>query len=309
MPPPSVIEVSLITLLVSSWVNVALYTLELVLCGLYFARSSRPFVHKFGVVGLVFVDGVCTLSICLDVALAALSLPPTGTNLHLIFTPLAAEILTTNVSAGIAQLFLCNLLYNLTGNKALSGSMLLLIFVHIGFSCASAIGSLATLFLNGFVLITTTLGAIFCAATDILIAILLTWKYWTMMADTIPEHSTTSLLRRVLIMSVSSGAICASNTLLMMILLLKQSAGFFFFFNCQGRVYALTILCNFLFGIPARNRTETTPTRFSNFHSRGQIDIPDTVMTRNENSPPDRLASRIYPSYAPMVLTSTRHTT
>lgn len=102
------------TLLVSSWVNVALYTLELVLCGLYFARSSRPFVHKLGVVGLVFVDGVCTLSICLDVGLAALSLPLTGTNLHLIFAPLATEILTTNVSAGIAQLFLCNLLYNLS---------------------------------------------------------------------------------------------------------------------------------------------------------------------------------------------------
>jgi hypothetical protein len=94
-------------------VNIALYTLELVLCTVYLARSSRPSIHKLGVVGLVFVDGVCTLSICLDVALGALSMPLTTTNARLIFAPLATEILTTNVSAGIAQLFLCNLFYNL----------------------------------------------------------------------------------------------------------------------------------------------------------------------------------------------------
>jgi hypothetical protein len=94
-------------------VNIALYTLELVLSAVYLARSSRPFIHRLGVVGLVIVDGICTLSICLDVALGALSLPLTTTNARLIFAPLATEILTTNVSAGIAQLFLCNLFYNL----------------------------------------------------------------------------------------------------------------------------------------------------------------------------------------------------
>ncbi|KAJ7907221.1 hypothetical protein B0H13DRAFT_2332602 [Mycena leptocephala] len=302
---PTIIEVSFIALLVSSWVNIALYTLELVLCAVYFGRSSRPTIHKLGVVGLVFVDSVCTLSVCFAVGLSPLSLSLTTTNLRLVFfAPLATEILTTNVSAGIAQLFLCNLFYNLTRNKSLSGLMLLLILVHIGLSCASAFGSLATLFLFGFVLTTTTFGAIFCAATDVLIAISLAWKYWTMMKDSIPEHSTTSLLRRVLIMSVSTGAICASNTLLMMILLLENSAGFLFFFNCQGRVYALTILGNFLFGFPARSRTETTPTQFSNFQLSVVID-PDTVMTQNVNSPPSRLASRIDPLYVSTGLTNT----
>jgi hypothetical protein len=84
---------------------------------------------------------------------------------------------------------------------------------------------------------------------------------------------------------------------------LTSRTGFFFFFTCQGRVYALTILGNFLFGIPVRNRTETTPTRFSNFQLSVVIDIPDTVMT--QNSPPSRLASRVDPLYAPTVPTNT----
>ncbi|KAJ7907216.1 hypothetical protein B0H13DRAFT_699043 [Mycena leptocephala] len=129
----SFIEVSLVTLLVSSWVNIALYTLELVLCAVYLTRSSRPSIHKLGVVGLVFIDSVCTLSVCFAVGLSPLSLPSTTTNLRLVFfAPIATEILTTNMSAGIAQLFLCNLFYNLTRNKALSGLMLLLILVHVG---------------------------------------------------------------------------------------------------------------------------------------------------------------------------------
>ncbi|KAF7349019.1 hypothetical protein MVEN_01423100 [Mycena venus] len=264
---PASVEVALIMLVVSSWLNVAMYTLELALCVRYFSRPSRPFLHKLAVGLLVFMDGFCTLSISFSVCLAAV---PTNftTNLRLLFLPIATEILATNVSAGITQLFLCNLFHNLR---------------QIACSWVSAIALLVTLQLDEFVVKTTSIGAILCAATDVLIAASLAWKFSSMMADTIPEHSRRSLLRQVLILTVSSGAICASNTLLMMTFILKSHPVFYLFFNCQGRVYALTILGNFLVGIPAWNQTQTTPSRFSNFTA--VVHIPDSIarVPRNAN--------------------------
>ncbi|KAJ6537002.1 hypothetical protein B0H19DRAFT_1182351 [Mycena capillaripes] len=245
----------LLIMVVSSWLNIALYTLEIVLCCRYFARPSRPLVHKIGVATLIVFDTVCTVAIGFGVCMAALRLPIT--NLALFLSPLATQIITTYISAVIAQLFLCNLLFILTGNKIVAGGMWILIFLHLGFSWASAIMSLTTLNLGGITFTTTTVGAVLCAATDIIIATSLAWKFWRMMAGTMREHSTRSLLRRVLILSVSSGAICAGNTLLMMILLLRGSEFSEFFFACQGRVYALTLLGNFLVGIPARSQDET----------------------------------------------------
>ncbi|KAJ7171508.1 hypothetical protein C8R46DRAFT_1190783 [Mycena filopes] len=270
-------ELELVLLLVSSWLNFGLYTAELILCIRYFSRPTRPLYHKIGVGLLVFFDTVCTVAIGFDVVLAALPTPP-STNLHLLLTPLAVTIVTTYISAAIAQLFLSNLFYILwvltrfqlylgsaemcgrTGNVLVSGVLLILIAVHVAFSWASGISTAANLALGGFAFTETTIGAISCAATDIIISFSLAWKFYTMMAGTRPENATRSLLRRIMILTVSSGLICATNTFIMMILLLKQNLAFNPFFNCQGRVYALTILGNFLVGIPEHARGNSTGT-------------------------------------------------
>ncbi|KAF7337387.1 hypothetical protein MSAN_02264800 [Mycena sanguinolenta] len=267
-------EATVLIVVIASWLNIGLYCFELVLCARYFARPARPLVHKIGVGILVFFDTVCTLAVCSDVGIIVA--PPTTTNIRLLLIPLATQIITTYISSIISQLFLCNLYFILTGYKIVAGIIVILIFVHLAFSWASAIILLKTF--GG--LTTTTVGAISCAATDLIIAVCLAWKFWQMMAGTRQHRSTRSLLRRILILTVSSGAICAGNTLLMMILLLKDSEGagrsacvdirpqrvylfilpvFNFFFSCQGRVYALTLLGNFLVGIPARVQQETSP--------------------------------------------------
>ncbi|KAJ7694033.1 hypothetical protein B0H14DRAFT_2651147 [Mycena olivaceomarginata] len=74
-------------------------------------------------------------------------------------------------------------------------------------------------------------GAILCTATDT------------------PSVSDESLFRRILVLTASPGAICAGSTFLMVILLLKGS---------PRRVYVLTLLGNFLVGVPAQRATETT---------------------------------------------------
>lgn len=86
----------------------ALYTTELILCGRYFGRLTRPMTHRIGVSILVFADTVCTLAIGFDVVLVVL---PITTNARLSDAPLAVIIMTTYLSSVIAQLFLCNLFY------------------------------------------------------------------------------------------------------------------------------------------------------------------------------------------------------
>ncbi|KAF7342449.1 hypothetical protein MVEN_01834100 [Mycena venus] len=279
------LEELLLIMVLSSWLNVALYTLELVLCWRYFTRPSRPLIHKIGVAVLVFFDSVCTVAGGVGVCLAVVRSPIT--NLRLLLSPLATQIFTTYVSAVISQLFLSNLFYVLTGNKIVTGILLILIFVHLGFSWASAISSLTTLNLGGITFTTTTVGAVSCAATDLIIAASLSWKFWTMMARTNRETSSRSLLRRILILTVSSGAICASNTLVMMILLLKGSDFFEFFFSCQGRVYALTILGNFLVGIPARSQDETQHLDNSNSNFSSNIVVFRSMAVETTVSPID----------------------
>ncbi|KAJ7891090.1 hypothetical protein B0H13DRAFT_2665875 [Mycena leptocephala] len=283
----------LIIIVLSSWLNIALYTLEIVLCWRYFGRPNRPLVHKIGVGLMVLADTACTAAVGVDVIMAALQLP-----FQSVFAPLAIQILMTYISSVVSQLFLSNLFYLLTGIKTVVVPLLVLIFVHLGFSWTSAILSLKNLDTGGMAFTTTTIGAVTCAATDVIIAVCLTWKFWTMMSRTIPEHSTRSLLRRILILTVSSGALCAFNTLTMMILLLKNNGAFTFFFVCQGRVYALTLLGHFLVGTPGSSRSESTNGngRFGTSVSNNVVVFRsmavETVVSSNEQSKSsDRLRS------------------
>ncbi|KAF8183332.1 hypothetical protein K438DRAFT_1766999 [Mycena galopus ATCC 62051] len=202
-----------------------------------------------GVGLLLFFDTVCTAVACIGSCFAVLPLGPALalTNLRLYLAPLAVQIITTYISALISQLFLCNLYFVLTGHKIVTGTIVILIFVHLHSTRQLAF----------------SVGAVSCAATDLIIAVCLAWKFWSMMEGTRQHHSTRSLLRRILMLSVSTGAICAGNTLLMMILLLNGS---------EGRVYALTLLGNFLVGIPARAQAEAHPSlRIGTIMSTGTV--------------------------------------
>jgi hypothetical protein len=124
-----------------------------------------------------------------------------------------------------------------------------------------------------------------------------------------------SLVTRILILSVGSGAICAANTLLMLILLLKGSAGAFpvaseliglqfppvfnFLSTIQGRVYALSILANFLLGIPGQ-RAGQIPTL-----SFGLQTGVSSVAFRSTSAPSAQNASNLTPDRATFVGTST----
>ncbi|KAJ7274070.1 hypothetical protein C8J57DRAFT_251439 [Mycena rebaudengoi] len=228
----------------SSWVNTMLYMLELVLCWQYFQRSSRPLIHKIGVGAMVFFDTLCTMAICGALFLTYLQTVGRATFTATLF-PVSATIITTYASASIEQLFLCHLYFILTRNKVISILLVLLVLLHTAFSWAAGIMLMHGRIAFSLTSRITAVGAISCAVTDIFIAGCLGYQFFGMQPDG-PRISGKSVIRRFYILSLTSGVIVATTTLLMMILFLKGSVAFEFFFYLQGRVYAVTLLGNFL---------------------------------------------------------------
>ncbi|KAJ7133549.1 hypothetical protein C8R44DRAFT_849601 [Mycena epipterygia] len=245
---PEVFFVSYGVQLASSWVNAMLYMLELVMCLRYFQRSSRPLPHKIGVGAMVLFDTLCTMAINANVFItfqvffgkAAFSSLNIGTT---------ATLFMTYSTASIEQWFLIHLYFILTRNRVISICLAFFVIVHLGFSFAAGImlQTFSLPFTERLTFAVTAAGAILCAIMDMLIAGFLGYEFFKIKTKT-SASSPQSLIRRVYILTVTSGALVASTTLLMMILFLKGDIAFEFFFSCQGRVYALTLLVNFLSG-------------------------------------------------------------
>jgi len=239
----------------ASWLNVSLYTLELVLCLRYFQRPNRPFFYKAGVTALVFFDTVGTLAICINLCFFILDI---GGNPVALLSPTTIVIFMTYCSAAVEQTVLCHLFFALTKNILVTAFLAILILAHMGLAFTS--GALILVLDSEFTagLNTATAAAVTCAGTDLFLAIALGLKVWKSMSPPDVLSARKSIAPRFLLLCLSSGLIVASNTLVMMALLLRQSPAFSFFFSCQGRVYSITLLANFLVGIHFRRDTSTT---------------------------------------------------
>ncbi|KAK6964729.1 hypothetical protein R3P38DRAFT_3338215 [Favolaschia claudopus] len=241
--------------LAASWLNIFLYTWELVLCHRYFKRPNRPFWYKIAVTGLVFFDTLCTLTICVNISILVLNLFSNGGSAPL--APTSISIVLTYCSAAIEQAILTHMFYSLSRNIFITSILALLVVGHIGLSIATAVIILVLDSVLNLAVTMTEASAIVCAATDISIAIALGHGVWKSLSPTDIIPARNSFARKFFLLCVSSGAIVASNTLVMMILLLHGGPAFSFFFFWQGRVYSLTLLANFLVGIHFRWENDT----------------------------------------------------
>ncbi|KAJ7477693.1 hypothetical protein FB451DRAFT_1454552 [Mycena latifolia] len=249
-------EVLKVLLLVSSWINICLYTLELVMCRRYFQCPNRLPLYKAGVCTLIFFDSICTLTVCVSACFAVLGNPP-GEDIGVSMSPVSVTVFMTYCSAAVEQAVLSHLYFALTGNVFVTACLVLLILVHMGFAFASA--ALIVVFnseLSG-ALMTTTVSAITCAVTDIFLAICLGFKVWQMLSPRDVITPTHSFVRKFFLLILSAGLIVASNTMVMMALLVSKTYVSMFFLSYQGRVYSLALLANFLVGIHFR-RDDTT---------------------------------------------------
>ncbi|KAJ6583908.1 hypothetical protein DFH09DRAFT_263543 [Mycena vulgaris] len=200
----------------SSWVNAMLYMLELVMCMRYFQRSSRPLAHKIGVGLMVLFDTLCTMAINANVFLTFETFLHQASFFSLSI-PTSATLFLTYSTAAIEQFFLIQLYFILTRNRVISLFLAVLVVVHVGFSFAAGIMVQTAPFTLKLTYTVTAVGAILCAVVDILIAGCLGREFFKLKTA---HTSTTSLMRRIYVLSVTSGAIVASTTLLMMILFL-----------------------------------------------------------------------------------------
>ncbi|KAJ7916125.1 hypothetical protein B0H13DRAFT_1998363 [Mycena leptocephala] len=263
--------------LAASWLNCALFMLEIYLMIQYFQLPSRPLLHRIGVAAILVFDTVCTIAISVRVYLMVLVFPCHSSKvfLHSSVITLALILFATYATASIVQLFLCNLYFNLTKRRTISVFLVLCIAVHLGFSYASAILVLVNNTPLGSSFLTTKIGIISCAVTDILIATALLYTFVRIDKTMIVQSSTQSLLRRLMVLVLTAGVVVATTTLLVMILLLRKKPAYLLFFYTQGRVYAVTILCNFLVGM---NQSVTPPTKVS---------IVSSVAFRNDDDGQD----------------------
>jgi hypothetical protein len=101
--------------LASSWANMMLYMLEIVMCLRYFQRNTfRPLSHKIGVGAIILFDTLCTLSVDAGVfmtSLVFLGKEPFSSTLSTSFI-----ILLTYSTAVIEQFFLCHLYFIMLRN-------------------------------------------------------------------------------------------------------------------------------------------------------------------------------------------------
>ncbi|KAJ7896417.1 hypothetical protein B0H14DRAFT_2679308 [Mycena olivaceomarginata] len=125
-----------VVLLASSWLNISLYTLELVLCRRYFLRPNRPLLYKVGVGALIFFDTICTLTICINACFVALDLTPNAHSVAL-QSPMSIILFSTFLSAAVEQAILCHLFFTLTRNVFVSTFLAILALAHMGLAFAS----------------------------------------------------------------------------------------------------------------------------------------------------------------------------
>ncbi|KAJ7650828.1 hypothetical protein FB45DRAFT_26580 [Roridomyces roridus] len=234
--------------LVSPWINSMLYMLEIVLVVQYLQQSrTRHLFIRAGIVAMLLFDTVCTVVVCAESYYSLVQV-----RFDKIFTYTAVQLFSTYGTASIEQLFLCRIYYILTNNWFITLLLIALVALHLVASYVSGILLLTTGSPFGAAFLTTKIGAISCASTDVLIASVLMFTFVRMEISSAVRPSTHRLLHRLIIITFTSGVLVASCTLLVMVFLLKGNPAYLLFFNCQGRIYALTILTNFLVGPAAQ---------------------------------------------------------
>ncbi|KAJ7810135.1 hypothetical protein B0H13DRAFT_2384775 [Mycena leptocephala] len=194
--------------------------LEIFLAFQYFQRKGRMFWHKAGVGAFIISDTACTVGVCAQVYVALIEYPSVDFQEHYTDATLlwqaSLTIIATYITASVEQAFLCYIFYALTNRRFIAGFLGLTIFIHLGISLAAA-GLVAEGKMIAMTNRVSKIGAISCATTDILVAAALAATFYEMEASLTRGRTLRSLIRRLLILSLTSGVIVASFTIIHMI--------------------------------------------------------------------------------------------
>ncbi|KIY64844.1 hypothetical protein CYLTODRAFT_492794 [Cylindrobasidium torrendii FP15055 ss-10] len=233
-------------LLVGSWFNTMFYMLELYLAYTYFSTFKKDNSIIKGAVGFnVIADTVGTANNCACIYLYTIT--HWGDKAYILTQNWAVPtyVILSGLSAFVVQLFLVYRFWSLSKNWLATPFLGLC-------ACSAFAGAIA----NGITVTqhsayaerganvkTVTIWLVCSAASDILIALALVWKF---QSTNTTFSQTKSLIQRLTYTAIQTGSVTTVLATLCLILFLIDPAsnitvGFGF---CLGRVYTLTMLFN-----------------------------------------------------------------
>ncbi|KAH7881473.1 uncharacterized protein C8R40DRAFT_45965 [Lentinula edodes] len=142
------------------------------------------------------------------------------------------------------QVFFTYRYWRITHNKFITLLISTITASHVAFAWVLGIGLIRDPVVSQSGLNLTIIAATLCAATDLLIAVIM---FHTMRTIKTTYTATQSLLRRISIQSVACGSTTSVFTIIMVSLLVTHNLEpFTVIFDILGRLYTLTILINYI---------------------------------------------------------------
>ncbi|KAJ7882314.1 hypothetical protein B0H13DRAFT_2048196 [Mycena leptocephala] len=239
-------DIILGALLVGTWANSVLYTVEVIQAAYYYRHFKHDnWMLKLLVSSAIAIDSVSMIANYASVYLYTITHWGDLAYLQNQYWPYPLYLFSTGVVAALAQSFLAARYWLLTKNNFITLALFLFITVAIGgaFACALTIAIFPRYKDREKVVIPGTIWLIAEAVTDILIASALLWEFRKAKSS---FKETRSLLNRLVAQTIQTGTAGASIALAVLVTFLanKESNVATGIAYCLGRVYCITMLAN-----------------------------------------------------------------
>ncbi|KAK0220444.1 hypothetical protein IW262DRAFT_1384627 [Armillaria fumosa] len=240
-------------LLVTSWLNVLLYTSQVSLSVYYLYHFPASRWLRYWISASLVLDGACSIVVIVSTYMylidsQGLSLPKvynssSGRYLGPLQPPFTWTVptieLLTYSSAMIAQAFFCYRYWTIARNKWITGWIIGLIIAYVMSTIYVTIYSMVLVSVMPLIVYDYALCSGICALTDLTIAFSLAC---TCLRIETPYTSTKNVLRRVVVQALTCGFTTAISTTLMTIFLFAVWNACYSLFSVLGRIYSLTVL-------------------------------------------------------------------
>ncbi|KAJ3828247.1 hypothetical protein EV361DRAFT_913945 [Lentinula raphanica] len=270
-------QLSAAALLSASWVNMVLFGVELVLCAYCLgwrchfpddkvtlrlpntpvlngdspwvkkqAPKSTSIGSKWFILVALLNDTLCTVALCLDTYYIVRQASETSMISNNRLWPTAVWIFTTSFATTLEQTYFLYRYWTISKNRIITSMLAALILCNFFFIFVIDAGFIPT---SNNMLVLQKFDAPFVSAAiitivDISLSLVLVWKLKSVKTTRLP---TQRLLRKICIFVVGYGAITAVSSALMLVMWAVNVNGYLSIVYCLGRIYSLTVLCNFLF--------------------------------------------------------------
>ncbi|TFK67730.1 hypothetical protein BDN72DRAFT_82456 [Pluteus cervinus] len=265
MEPTS--EVFLGALLLGTWINFILYSIEVAAIILYLSKQGRRRTYQYIVIGLLLNDSLCVAADCAYCWLMLIQkVPDPRTPLFRWRFPIT--IITTSLAAMVEQYLLIHRFRTLSKSVFVSFIIGLLVVFHVSFNFLAGISMAIDPnfdFGPNLATVSVTIATALCAFIDVLIpgALVLTLRKMKT-----SFHSTNGLIRRVSINVIASGLTVGLFGISVPLVFQLRSNGIPVVTGTFGRLYTLTVLVNLLLTNSSSSRTGEN----SGIHTDGDLE-------------------------------------